>query len=188
MVASTRARVTIHRAATDSTHPLLEIDSHSAHDLTCSIHRACGVDARSDAETPQLSLVDLTVDDLRCIEHAELHLHPGHNLIWGGNGSGKTSLLESIFLLGRGRSFRTRNSERLIGHGKERLVVFGRTAGAPEQTLGIQVSRAGGTLARIGGTATGSPAGPSQAFSGLVIDSGAHKLGGGRGHTKATWE
>src|SRR2546423_6968812 len=136
----------------------------------------------------EMSLAEIAVSNLRCVEHAELALHPGHNLIWGGNGSGKTSLLEAIFLLGRGRSFRTRNSERLIGHGKERLVVFGRTAGAPEQTLGIQVSRAGGTLARIGGTATGSPAGPSQAFSGLVIDSGAHKLGGGRGHTKATWE
>ena len=74
-----------------------------------------------------MSLIALTVDDLRCIEHAELHLHPGHNLIWGGNGSGKTSLLESIFLLGRGRSFRTRNSERLIRHGRDRLVVFGRT-------------------------------------------------------------
>jgi DNA replication and repair protein RecF len=76
-----------------------------------------------------VSLGKFTVDDLRCIEHAELQLHPGHNLIWGGNGSGKTSLLESIFLLGRGRSFRTRNSERLIRHGRDRLVVFGRTAG-----------------------------------------------------------
>src|SRR3984893_14854050 len=82
----------------------------------------------SDAEPHDLSLIDLTVDDLRCIEHAELRLHPGHNLIWGGNGSGKTSLLESIFLLGRGRSFRTRNSERLIRHGRDRLVVFGRTS------------------------------------------------------------
>src|SRR2546430_5768955 len=99
-----------------------------------------------------------------------------------GNGSGKTSLLEAIFLLGRGRSFRTRNSERLIGHGKERLVVFGRTAGALEQTLGIQVSRAGETLARIGGTATGSPSELSQAFSGQGVCPGGHKLVGGGGH------
>src|SRR2546421_12548950 len=103
-----------------------------------------------------MTLAELTVTQLRCIEQAQLEIPPGLTLIWGGNGSGKTSLLEAIFLLGRGRSFRTRNSERLIGHGKERLVVFGRTAGAPEQTLGIQVSRAGGTLARIGGSATGS--------------------------------
>ncbi len=84
--------------------------------------------APAGSETRYLSLIELTIDDLRCIEHAELHLHPGHNLVWGGNGSGKTSLLESIFLLGRGRSFRTRNSERLIRHGRDRLVVFGRTA------------------------------------------------------------
>jgi DNA replication and repair protein RecF len=95
-------------------------------------------------DEPLVSLVELAIDDLRCVEHAELELHPGLNLIWGGNGSGKTSLLEGIFLLGRGRSFRTRNSERLIRYGQSRLVVFGRTgrrsAGPDEVGLG---SRAG---------------------------------------------
>src|ERR1700753_455865 len=76
-----------------------------------------------------VSLSELVVDDLRCIERAELQLHAGQNLVWGGNGSGKTSLLESIFLLGRGRSFRTRNSERLIPHGQPQLIVFGRVTG-----------------------------------------------------------
>jgi DNA replication and repair protein RecF len=93
-----------------------------------------------------LSLIDLTVDDLRCIERAELHLHPGHNLIWGGNGSGKTSLLESIFLLGRGRSFRTRNSERLIRHGRDRLVVFGRTGTAAPNELRCGSARDGSAI------------------------------------------
>src|SRR5437868_1371185 len=134
-----------------------------------------------------MSLAEIAVSNLRCVEHAELALHPGHNLIWGGNGSGKTSLLEAIFLLGRGRSFRTRNSERLIGHGKEQLVVFGRTAGAPEQTLGVQVSRVGGTLARIGGAATGSLAELSQAFAVQVIDPGVHKLVEEGGHRRRRW-
>src|SRR5436305_8151987 len=75
-----------------------------------------------------MPLAELTVTQLRCIEHAELEIPPGLALIYGGNGSGKTSLLEAIFLLGRGRSFRTRNSERLIRYGRERLVVFGRSA------------------------------------------------------------
>jgi DNA replication and repair protein RecF len=131
------------------------------------------VDTRSDAETPQLSLIDLTVDDLRCIEHAELHLHPGHNLIWGGNGSGKTSLLESIFLLGRGRSFRTRNSERLIRHGRDRLVVFGRTGtGAPNgfhESAGLTVGRA----SEDGTTSPGFPSSPDS---------------GGDASPAATWE
>src|SRR3981189_1192357 len=103
-----------------------------------------------------MSLIELTVEDVRCLQRAELALDARRNLIWGGNGSGKTSLLEAIFLLGRGRSFRTRNSERLIRYGKERLVVFGRTGGATGQAVGVQVSRGDGTIARISGAAAGS--------------------------------
>jgi DNA replication and repair protein RecF len=154
-----------------------------------------------------LSLIDLTVDDLRCIEHAELHLHPGHNLIWGGNGSGKTSLLEAIFLLGRGRSFRTRNSERLIRHGRGRLVVFGRTGTAasgpgtdaaqkplasaspttPAQALGVQVSRTDGTTARISGTTARSLTELTQAFPVQIIDPGVHKLVEEGAHRRRRW-
>jgi len=102
-----------------------------------------------------VSLSDLTVDDLRCIEHAELQLHPRHNLIWGGNGSGKTSLLESIFLLGRGRSFRTRNSERLIRHGRDRLVVFGRTGGNGGDYGPVIHSGVGGSQGSLAGSVEG---------------------------------
>ena len=155
-----------------------------------------------------MSLAELVVDDLRCIERAELQLASGQNLIWGGNGSGKTSLLEAIFLLGRGRSFRTRNSERLIRQGRERLVVFGRTCGLPparcgpvtsaagnegavaptsasvmgSQALGVQVSRADGTMARISGSTAASLTELTQVFPVQVIDPGIHKLveeGGG---------
>ena len=43
-----------------------------------------------------MSLAELTVENLRCLQHASLKLHPEHNLIWGSNASGKTSLLEAI--------------------------------------------------------------------------------------------
>lgn len=134
-----------------------------------------------------MSLAELTVDNVRCIAHAELSLHPRHNLIWGPNGSGKTSLLEAAFLLGRGRSFRTRNSERLIRHGQPQLTVFGRTAGVIPQGLGIQVSKSEGTKARIGGTAAGSLTELSQAFPVQVIDPGVHKLVEEGGYRRRRW-
>lgn len=62
---------------------------------------------------------------LRCLREAELELHPGRNYIYGPNGAGKTSLLEGIFVLGRGRSFRTRQMQRLVQHGSEGFAIFG---------------------------------------------------------------
>jgi len=127
-----------------------------------------------------VSLGLLTLEHLRCIHRAELDLHPGRNLIVGANGSGKTSLLEAIFLLGRGRSFRTRNSERLISHGQSRLVVFGRTAPADEPgipvSLGVQVTRGEATIAKIQGEFTRTLAQLSTALPVQVIDPGVHKL------------
>ena len=142
-----------------------------------------------------MSLVELKVEDLRCLQRAELSLDPHRNLIWGSNGSGKTSLLEAIFLLGRGRSFRTRNSERLIRHGHPRLTVFGRTDGVPPQAVGVQVSRAGGkatgstagTTARINGATATSLTELSEAFPVQVIDPGVHKLVEEGGFRRRRW-
>ena len=134
-----------------------------------------------------MSLVQLTVEDLRCLQRAELALDPQRNLIWGSNGSGKTSLLEAIFLLGRGRSFRTRNSERLIRLGQPRLTVFGRTDGMPPQAIGVQVAKGGGTIARINGAAAGSLTELSQSFPVQVIDPGVHKLVEEGGFRRRRW-
>ena len=138
-------------------------------------------------------LTELTADNLRCIEHAELSLHPGRNLIWGSNGSGKTSLLEAMFLLGRGRSFRTRNSERLVRHGRDRLLVFGRTDAvlqderALSHALGIEVDRGEGTRARIDAVPVSSLAELSRAFPVQVIDPEVHKLIEEGGRRRRRW-
>src|ERR1700738_1842390 len=134
-----------------------------------------------------MSLVEMTVEDLRCLRRAELTLDPRRNLFWGSNGSGKTSLLEAIFLLGRGRSFRTRNSERLIRHGQPRLTVFGRTDGVPPHALGVQVGKGSATLARIDGATAGSLTELSQAFPVQVIDPGVHKLVEEGGFRRRRW-
>ena len=42
---------------------------------------------------------------------------PGTNVIYGENAQGKTNLLESVYMLAMGRSFRTRFDKELIGFG-----------------------------------------------------------------------
>jgi DNA replication and repair protein RecF len=123
-----------------------------------------------------MSLAEFALDDVRCLRRAELVLHPGQNVIWGGNASGKTTLLEAIFLLGRGRSFRTRSSERLIRHGEPLLRVVGKTIGPPSESIGIEVSRQEGTVAKVRGSFVQSLAELSRAFAVQVIEPGAHKL------------
>jgi DNA replication and repair protein RecF len=123
-----------------------------------------------------MSLAFVSAENVRCIERAELELHGGQNLIWGVNGSGKTSLLEAIFTLGRGRSFRTRNTERVIRHGQGQLVVFGRTLGEPERTVGVRAARGTTTVAKVGGVFVASLAELSEVFPVQVLDPGIHKL------------
>lgn len=123
-----------------------------------------------------MPLAELRVENLRCIESAALDLAPELNLIAGANGAGKTSVLEAIFLLGRGRSFRTRNTERLIRHGQSRLTVFGRTDDAPAQVAGVEVAADGGTRARINGANAESLLELSAVLPVQAIDPEIHKL------------
>jgi len=135
-----------------------------------------------------MSLLELTVDDVRCIGHAELEVPRGLTLIWGENGSGKTSILEAIFMLGRGRSFRTRNSERLIRYGQDQLRVIGRVTrpNGDVATVGFEVTR-GSTAARIAGETPGSLAELAQAFPVQVIDPGVHRLIEEAGYRRRRW-
>ena len=123
-----------------------------------------------------MSLRALEVDGLRCLEAVRLELHPHVNLVTGANGAGKTSLLEAIYLLGRGRSFRTRSTERLIRHDGERLMAFGRTDDATYATLGFSFDRKEGLRARIAGREAKSLAELSEAFPVQVVDPGIHRL------------
>ncbi len=75
-----------------------------------------------------LGLQRLHIQNLRNLASVDISPAPGVNLIFGANASGKTSLLEAIYVLSRGRSFRTRRFERLVRHGETRYTVFGRIA------------------------------------------------------------
>jgi len=123
-----------------------------------------------------MSLAELRIENLRCVESAALEFSPELNLIAGENGAGKTSILEAIFLLGRGRSFRTRSSERLIRHGQPKLVVYGRTDDVPPRHAGIEIAADGGTRARINGEDAASLIELSGVVPVQAIDPEIHKL------------
>jgi DNA replication and repair protein RecF len=135
-----------------------------------------------------MSLSEIAVSNLRCIEHAELRLSPSLTLIHGGNGSGKTSLLEGIFTLGRGRSFRTRNSERLIRRGQNQMRVTGAVSSqrGVAVRIGVEVTRAG-TTARVGGRSAETLTELSQVFPVQVIEPGIHRLVEEGGYRRRRW-
>jgi DNA replication and repair protein RecF len=122
-----------------------------------------------------MALTTLAVHDLRGIERADLEFSAGLNLITGPNGSGKTTLLEGVFLLGRGRSFRTRNLERLIRAGASRMVCFGRTR---ERQIGVQVTRGAATAteARLDALPVDSLSELATALPVQVINPEIHRL------------
>ncbi|MBQ7499685.1 MAG: DNA replication/repair protein RecF [Clostridia bacterium] len=61
----------------------------------------------------------ITYADYRCIENKILTLEPEINVIRGANGTGKTSMLEGIYVFARGKSFRTQHDDELIRFGCE---------------------------------------------------------------------
>jgi DNA replication and repair protein RecF len=117
-----------------------------------------------------MSLVRLEVHDLRNIESASLRPSPGLNYIVGANASGKTSLLEAIYLLGRGRSFRTSQIGPLIRFGQPALTVSGLVAGesAASIPIGIRLGR-GQRDIHLAGRSVQSSAELIRAFPVLVI-------------------
>ena len=98
-----------------------------------------------------MALRRVQVTDFRCLHSATLELDPHFTLISGPNASGKTSLLEAMYVLGRGRSFRTRRIEHLIRRGTESFVVFGEIESAQRCVpLGIE-GRVTGVRAKVAG-------------------------------------
>ncbi|MDP1602520.1 MAG: DNA replication/repair protein RecF [Legionella sp.] len=91
----------------------------------------------------------LQITNLRNINTAHLSFHPHLNIITGANGSGKTSFLEAIYLLGSGHSFRAREISALVTHQRDILTVFAKTTNG--ERVSIQKSAHLPTVARLNG-------------------------------------
>ncbi len=73
-----------------------------------------------------MHLVELTATAFRNLISEPVTWCPGNNLLLGGNGEGKTNLLEAVAVLGNLRSFRTPALRRVVAHGSTEFVVEGR--------------------------------------------------------------
>jgi DNA replication and repair protein RecF len=91
-----------------------------------------------------MPLAKLDVFNVRNIETASLEPSPRLNFILGRNGSGKTSLLEAIHILGRARSFRCTQAGQVIRFQQDELTVAGKVrqeANLPPVPVGVRLGR-----------------------------------------------
>jgi DNA replication and repair protein RecF len=117
-----------------------------------------------------------SAQNFRCLTSIELEPDPRYNLIYGPNASGKTSVLEALAYLGRGKSFRGAPTPNLVRHGEEAFVLFGRVGdGERHSNVGVRNSVAGLEV-RIDGESGGGAAALAAALPLQVIDPDVHDL------------
>ncbi|HET7922772.1 MAG TPA: DNA replication/repair protein RecF [Gammaproteobacteria bacterium] len=131
-----------------------------------------------------MGLTRLSLRDFRCFEYAELTLSPGINLIRGANASGKTSVLEAAFLLGRGRSFRSAHLDPISRFNSAGFQVVGQLSTPAPTTIGL--ARTQGQLqVRLNGRPASGLAELAETFPVQIMDSQTHLLvGGGPRHRR----
>lgn len=120
----------------------------------------------------------LTARHFRIVRELDIGLAAGVNVFEGRNGSGKTSLLEMIYLLGTGKSFRTARAADFITTQEQRALVTGTVRETDElrpRVLGIEKS-ANDTLCRIDGQTVNAASELARHFSVVVLDAQALRI------------
>lgn len=109
----------------------------------------------------------LQISNLRNLTEVNLHA-TACNVIIGANGSGKTSLLEAIFLLSRGKSFRHHQPKRYIQHHQNAVTVYARLNDS--STLAIQKQADATTILRLNQTTVYNQSILTEQLPTLLID------------------
>ena len=112
----------------------------------------------------------------RCLTNVELEPGSDYTLIYGANASGKSSLLEAVAYLGRGKSFRGAPPGSLIQHGQQAFLLFGQVeAGGRSVSIGVRNSRSGLEV-KVDGESGGGAAALASALPVQVIGPDVHDL------------
>lgn len=133
-----------------------------------------------------MRLTRLDIRQLRCLQAVEFRPSPGLNLITGGNGAGKTSLIEAVHLLGYGRSFRGRVRDGLIRSGQPHLELYAEWLDGQGRVRRAGLRHAGGDWeARLDGTPAPSLTELCAELAVVTFEPGSHELiAGGAEHRR----
>lgn len=96
-----------------------------------------------------MTIKKLQISGVRNLERVHLDHCGCVNVFTGSNGSGKTSILEALFILARARSFRSHKLGPVINHLATRCVVYGELTDG--STVGVMRSRNDQQLFKIDG-------------------------------------
>ena len=122
-----------------------------------------------------MRLNHLTMTDHRNIKYAELTPDPHLTVLCGPNGQGKTNLLEAVWLLTGGKSFRGSKDAELIRRGCDFSVIEGafETADCAKTirlTVGSKGSQRPGRTAKLNGVDQGRAAALAGNFQAVVFE------------------
>ncbi|MGI9279770.1 MAG: DNA replication/repair protein RecF [Endozoicomonas sp.] len=88
-----------------------------------------------------MTIHKLMIKDVRNLASATFSPSADINILYGLNGSGKTSILESIHLLGLARSFRSARLKPVIRHKQGKCTVFAQIQSNNDRLIPVGVSR-----------------------------------------------
>ena len=124
-----------------------------------------------------MRVVTLDIAGFRNLRPVRMECSPGLNLLLGPNASGKTSLLESLYVLGRGRSFRARQPRDLIQIDAPRFRLVAVLDGGDGRQWPVGIERSSRELAvRIDGAPTRSLADLARRVPVLLLSPDSHRL------------
>ncbi len=126
-----------------------------------------------------MRLFRLRLQNFRCFNSLELDIADGFNVIAGPNGSGKTSILEAIAYLSRGRSLRNAKTPELIREGESAFSIYCEFLGDGEglvQRLGCSRSRKGESQTRLNASAAPPLYELANQLPVQIIDAELHKV------------
>lgn len=123
-----------------------------------------------------MAIYFLEVLRFRNLQDIKLQPLPGFNFLIGDNGSGKSSLLEAIHCLGRGKSFRTHKTNQLISHGEQDFTIVGKLNQQQKSyTIGMQ-RQAGDSQIRLAGHRVQRASELTEVLPIAVLEPGLHRL------------